>query len=77
MTSRITKRPKTELYSIPVAGGEPTKLTTIDMDTGGICAQSGWKTDRVHCVGRAHPVNSYTQPDLWVIDLLKTQSRAI
>jgi dipeptidyl aminopeptidase/acylaminoacyl peptidase len=63
-------RPKTELYSIPASGGDATKLTTIDMDTGGFALSPDGK--QIAFIASAEqPVNSYTQPDLWVIDLAK------
>ena len=64
------ERPKTELFSISAAGGEATKLTTIDMDTGALALSPDGK--QVAFIASAtEPVNSYTQPDLWVIDLAK------
>jgi dipeptidyl aminopeptidase/acylaminoacyl peptidase len=63
-------RPKTELYSIPASGGEATKLTTIDMDTGGFALSPDGK-QIAFIASASEPVNSYTQPDLWVIDLAK------
>lgn len=64
------ERPKTELYSVPVSGGEPSKLTTIEMDISG-CALSPDGKQLAFIASATDPVNSYTQPDLWVIDLLK------
>jgi dipeptidyl aminopeptidase/acylaminoacyl peptidase len=64
------ERPKTELYSIPASGGEPTRLTTVDMDTGGFALSPDGK--QIAFIASAEqPVNSYTQPDLWVLDLVK------
>jgi dipeptidyl aminopeptidase/acylaminoacyl peptidase len=63
-------RPKTELYSIPASGGEAAKLTTIDMDTGGFALSPDGK-QIAFIASATEPVNSYTQPDLWVIDLVK------
>jgi dipeptidyl aminopeptidase/acylaminoacyl peptidase len=61
---------KAELYSIPAAGGEPTRLTTIDMDIGAMALSPDGK--RVAFTASVEqPVNSYTQPDLWVMDLVK------
>ncbi len=61
---------KTEIYSIPVAGGEPAKITTIDMDIGAMALSPDGK--QVAFTGSVEqPVNSYTQPDLWVLDLAK------
>jgi len=55
---------------IPASGGEPTKLTTIDMDTGSFALSPDGK-QVAFIASAAEPVNSYTQPDLWVIDLVK------
>ncbi len=61
---------KTEIYSIQAAGGEPTKITTIDMDIGTMVLSPDGK--QVAFTGSVEqPVNSYTQPDLWVLDLAK------
>jgi len=63
-------RPKTELYSVPASGGEPAKLTTVDMDAGGFALSPDGK-QIAFIASATEPVNSYTQPDLWVIDLVK------
>jgi dipeptidyl aminopeptidase/acylaminoacyl peptidase len=63
-------RPKTELYFIPATGGEATKLTTIDMDVGSFALSPDGK-QIAFIASLADPVNSYTQPDLWVLDLAK------
>jgi dipeptidyl aminopeptidase/acylaminoacyl peptidase len=64
------ERPKSELYSIPASGGEPAKLTTIDMDISGFSLSPDGK--QIAFIASAEqPVNSYTQPDLWVVDLAK------
>ena len=60
--------PKTELYSIPGNGGEATKLTTFDMDVHGLSLKPDGK-QVAFVASTAQPVNSYTQPDLWVCDL--------
>jgi dipeptidyl aminopeptidase/acylaminoacyl peptidase len=63
-------RPKTEVYSVSANGGEPVRLTTIDMDTGAFALSPDGK--QVAFIASAtDPVNSYTQPDLWVLDLVK------
>lgn len=60
--------PRTELYSILPTGGEATKITTLDMNTGGFSLSPDGK--RMAFIGQANqPVNSYTQPDLWVVDI--------
>jgi len=64
------EKPRTEVYSVAVSGGEPTRITTIDMDTGGLALSPDGK--QVAFIGSAaDPVNSYAQPDLWVMDLAK------
>ena len=61
---------KTELYSISANGGEPVRLTTVDMNLGDLALSPDGK--QVAFIASAEqPVNSYTQPDLWVLDLVK------
>jgi dipeptidyl aminopeptidase/acylaminoacyl peptidase len=72
LTSHIDEpyyeQPTTDIYSVSTNGGSPEKLTTISMDVGDFTpspdgrrvAFHGWVTQ---------PVRSYTQPDLWVMDL--------
>jgi len=67
--------PRTDLYSVAAAGGKPTKITTIDLDTqfgpdGGALALSPDGKQVAFTAATTQPVNSYTQPDLWVLDLL-------
>ena len=62
--------PKTDVYSVPAAGGGPQLLTSFDMGAGefSLSPDGG----RVAFVASAtKPVNSYTQPDLWVLELNK------
>ncbi len=60
--------PTTTVYSVPVSGGEPTKLTTFDMDAGGFTVSpNGKQFAFIASIGR--PVKSYRQPDLWVMDI--------
>ena len=62
--------PKSELYSVPVGGGDVTRLTTIEMDTGGFALSPDGK-QIAFIASATEPINSYTQPDLWVLDLMK------
>jgi len=58
----------TEIYSIPVTGGQPTLLTKIDMGVGGLSmSPDGKKFAFTASVNK--PVRSYTEPDLWVMDI--------
>ena len=60
--------PKTELYSIPGSGGEATRITTFDMDVGRFSLRPDGR-QIAFVASTTRPVNSYTQPDLWVCDL--------
>ncbi len=68
--------PKTDLYSVATAGGKPVKITTIDLQIGGFgpsgAALSLSPTGKqvAFTASTTLPINSYTQPDLWVLDLL-------
>ena len=58
----------TDFYSIPVVGGQAAKLTTIPMNAGSLSlSPNGKQFAFTGAVGR--PVTSYTQPDLWVMDI--------
>jgi dipeptidyl aminopeptidase/acylaminoacyl peptidase len=60
--------PSTDIYSITVSGGQPVKLTSFDMDAGGFSVSpDGKRFAFVASVDR--PVRSYSQPDLWVMDI--------
>ncbi|MBK6724945.1 MAG: PD40 domain-containing protein [Acidobacteria bacterium] len=61
--------PTTEIYSVPSAGGTPTLLTKVNMGVGGLSLESGREEVRLRRVSVAKPVLSYTQPDLWVMDV--------
>ena len=60
--------PKTELYSINPGGGDPAKLNTFDMSVSEISLSPDGK-QLAFIASSSQPVNSYTQPDLWVVDL--------
>ncbi|MFM9905580.1 MAG: prolyl oligopeptidase family serine peptidase [Pyrinomonadaceae bacterium] len=60
----------TELYSIPVSGGAPELFTTIDMGAGGFTLSPDGK-QLAFVASPNMPVQSYTQPDLWVMDAIK------
>jgi dipeptidyl aminopeptidase/acylaminoacyl peptidase len=60
--------PRTDLYSISASGGEPTKLNSIDMDIDNLSLSPDGK-QIAFVASRTQPINSYTQPDLWIVDL--------
>ncbi len=56
------------LYSTPAAGGELTKVASIEGGIGSLSMSPDGK--RIAFVGALHgtPIRSYSQPDLWVTD---------
>jgi len=67
--------PRTDLYSIARAGGNPVKITTIDLntqfgpDSGALSLNPDGK-QVAFVASSTQPINSYTEPNLWVLDLL-------
>src|SRR6266511_1234264 len=66
--------PRTDLYSVAAAGGKPVKITTIDLNTqggpgSGALSLSPDGKQVAFVASTTQPINSYTQPDLWVLDL--------
>lgn len=62
------ERPKSDLYSIAATGGEPEKITTIGMDVRSVALSRDGR--RIAFVAEKNqPVTSFSQPDLWVIDV--------
>ena len=60
--------PRTDIYTMAITGGEPTKITSFDMGTGAFTVSPDGK--RIAFIASAsQPVRSYSQPDLWVIDI--------
>jgi dipeptidyl aminopeptidase/acylaminoacyl peptidase len=60
--------PSTTVYSIPVTGGQPAKLTEFEMDTGAFSVSPNGKQVAFYA-SLSKPVQSYTEPDLWVMDI--------
>src|ERR1043165_4559928 len=59
---------ETDVYWIPVTGGQPTKLTSFDMGGGAFVVSPNGKQIAFYA-STNKPVRSYTEPDLWVMDL--------
>jgi dipeptidyl aminopeptidase/acylaminoacyl peptidase len=60
--------PMTEIYVVPAKGGEPKLLTTVPMGIQSMSmSRDGRRVAFIAAVDE--PINSYTQPDLWTMDL--------
>jgi dipeptidyl aminopeptidase/acylaminoacyl peptidase len=60
--------PRTDLYVVSARGGEPQKLAPIELDVRSFAPSPDGK--RVAFIAATtRPVRSYSQPDLWVMDL--------
>ncbi len=72
LTTRIEEpyyeTPTTDIYSVPSTGGATQKLATIPMGIGDLTISPDGNRIAFHGAV-THPVQSYTQPDLWVMDL--------
>jgi dipeptidyl aminopeptidase/acylaminoacyl peptidase len=61
--------PTTGLYAVPATGGAPLSLATLDMDVHSMAPSPDGR--RLAFIAEAsRPVRSYSQPDLWLIDLV-------
>jgi dipeptidyl aminopeptidase/acylaminoacyl peptidase len=60
--------PTTTIYSVAVTGGTPAKFVSFDMGAGGFTLSPDGK--QLAMIGAVtQPVRSYSQPDLWVMDM--------
>jgi dipeptidyl aminopeptidase/acylaminoacyl peptidase len=60
---------KASIYSVPAAGGAPALLTNISMGIGALSLSPDGKRFAFNASAEMNPVQSYTQPDLWVLDI--------
>ncbi len=79
LTSRIDEpyyeTPSTDIYSVSSAGGAPEKLAAIPMGIGNLTLSPDGRCIAFHG-SVTQPIRSYSQPDLWVMDLApKAQPR--
>ncbi len=58
----------TEIYSVASSGAAPEKLATVPMGIGDLAISPDGRRVAFHG-SVTHPVRSYSQPDLWVMDL--------
>ena len=66
--------PRSDLYSVSTTGGEPAKITTLDLNLGGspdtgALALSPDGKQMAFIAATNQPVNSYSEPHLWIVDL--------
>ncbi len=61
--------PKTQIYSVSPAGGEPDLLTKIEMGVGALSLSPDGTRFAFNASVVHTPVKSYTQPDLWTLEL--------
>ena len=62
------EQPHSDVYSVAATGGAPAKLLTIPMGAREMSLSPDGKR-LAFCASVNEPVQSYTEPDLWVIDL--------
>jgi dipeptidyl aminopeptidase/acylaminoacyl peptidase len=57
-----------DIYSVPAAGGEMTKVASVDGSIGSISVSPDGKRIAFVAALSGQPIRSYSQPDLWVTD---------
>ncbi|HXN98109.1 MAG TPA: S9 family peptidase [Candidatus Acidoferrales bacterium] len=71
LTDRVDEpyyaEPTTDIYFVSAAGGTAEKLATIPMGVGDLALSPDGSKFAFHG-SITHPVRSYSQPDLWVMD---------
>ncbi len=58
----------TTIYSVAITGGTPSKFTSFDMGAGAFTLSPDGKQLAMIAAVR-EPIRSYSQPDLWVMDM--------
>ena len=61
--------PNSEIYSVPAGGGASKLIAEIDMGVGALSLSPDGKRFAFNGSMVHEPVKSYTQPDLWVMDI--------
>ena len=62
------EQPHADVYSVAAAGGDPAKVLTINMAPREMSLSPDGKR-LAFCASVNEPVQSYTEPDLWIVDL--------
>lgn len=63
------EQPRADVYSVAPTGGDPTKVLTINMGPRDMSLSPDGKRLAFCASVNVDPTQSYTQPDLWVVDL--------
>ncbi len=61
--------PATEIFSVSPNGGTPTLLTKVEMGVGAMTLSPDGRRFAFTGSASHRPVKSYTQPDLWTLDI--------
>ncbi|HEX6095577.1 MAG TPA: S9 family peptidase [Thermoanaerobaculia bacterium] len=62
--------PQSDIYAVPASGGEPEKLAALEFDIGQTSLSPDGRT-LAFVAEVSRPVRSYSQPDLWVLELTR------
>jgi dipeptidyl aminopeptidase/acylaminoacyl peptidase len=62
--------PQSDIYAVSPNGGEPEKIATLDFDIAQTSLSPDGRT-LAFVAEVSRPVRSFTQPDLWVLDLTR------
>ncbi len=65
--------PQTDVYNVPVEGGQASQITMFDMGAAQFSLSPDGKKVAFYA-SKNRPVQSYTEPDLWVLDLTDINS---
>lgn len=63
--------PSTDIFSVAVTGTDPRKLTSFNTGAGAFSVSPDGKQLAFIASTENQPVRSYSQPDLWVMDLVE------
>lgn len=63
--------PKTDIFSVSPTGGESSLLTSLESGVGAMSLSPDGKRFAFNASVVRSPVQSYTQPDLWVMDVVQ------
>jgi dipeptidyl aminopeptidase/acylaminoacyl peptidase len=62
--------PRSDIYAVPAAGGEPQKLIAVPFQVNAMSLSPDGKRMAFRGEDNRNPIRSYSQPDLWVVELM-------